>query len=120
MNTNPFAELARVAERGHAEREPLPGEPGPQFFTETGTRTAQLMQLLARCGRLTTAEMVLATGLESKLVWGLLKARRAAGQVAHDGDAWELVPGWQPPEVKRAVELLRSRGWTVVAPGERS
>ncbi|WP_066338434.1 hypothetical protein [Azohydromonas lata] len=123
MNLNPFAELARVADRGYIERAPLPEEDpaqGPPLFTLSGTRTDALLELLTKRGRLTTAELARATGLQDKLVWGLLKARRTAGQVVHDGEAWEINEAWIPPEIKRAVELLRSRGWTCVAPGAKS
>jgi hypothetical protein len=116
---NPFAELTRVADRGYAGREPLPDEP-PPLFTLSGTRTELLLELLTKRGRLTTGELARATGLQDKLVWGLLKARRTAGQVVHDGEAWEINEAWIPPEIKRAVELLRSRGWTCIAPGAKS
>jgi hypothetical protein len=123
MNPNPFAELARVADRGYAGRAPLPNEDptqGPPLSTLSGTRTDLLLQLLTTRGRLTTEQLARATGLQNKLVWGLLKARRTTGQVVHDGDAWEINEAWIPPEIKRAVELLRSRGWTCIAPGAKS
>lgn len=123
MNPNPFSELARIADRGYVERAPLPEEDptqGPPLFTLSGTRTDHLLQLLTHHGQLTTEELSRATGLQGNLVWGLLKSRRCAGQVFHRDGAWGINPDWLPPEIKRAAELLRSRGWTVVAPGEKS
>lgn len=116
MNASPFSELARVAVRGFADREPLPDE--AVQLPQHGTRTELLMLLLTEHGRLTTTELADLSGLDGKIVWGLLKSRKANGQVLHDGTAWEISDHWTPPEIKRAAELLRSRGWTVIAPGE--
>lgn len=120
---NPFSELARIADRGYADRAPLPDDPAAHPadpFAEDCSHTERLIRTLAAHVRLTTVELSRLTGLKTAAIWGLLKVRRASGQLVFDGTAWEINRAWLSPEVKRAVELLRSRGWTVVAPGERS
>ena len=89
-------------------------EGAPGLAKTTAIRT------LAAHVRLMTVELSRLTGLKTAAIWGLLKVRRASGQLVFDGTAWEINRAWLPPEIKRAAELLRSRGWTVVAPGERS
>lgn len=57
--------------------------------------------------------------LESRLVWGLLKAPRQRGQVAFADGLWSVVDGYDArlrADLAAAARLLRSNGWRVLPP----
>lgn len=64
----------------------------------------------------TTATLCVCCDLDSRQVWGLLKAPRERGQVKFAGGRWALNDNYRGAAVERAAELLRSRGWTVNPP----
>jgi hypothetical protein len=58
-------------------------------------------------------------GLESKLVWGLLKAPRQRGQVRYADGMWSAINEYDDElqrELSTAAALLRRHGWTVRPP----
>lgn len=83
----------------------------------TGTKLARLLAVLATVESATTLSLSVHTDLSSSQVWGLLKVPRACGQVKFSVGRWYLVKGFAGRDVERAAELLRERGWQVVAPG---
>lgn len=92
--------------------------PGPDDSTEArgGSKLAGLLAELATVESLPTGALGARCDLDSRQVWGLLKAPRAAGQVQFDGKRWALAPDFPGRDVQRAVELLRARGWRVTPP----
>jgi hypothetical protein len=81
-----------------------------------GTKTASLLQILAERGDATTLSLAVCADLDPRLVWGLLKGPRQAGQVVFNNGRWSLVPGFAGRAVERAAALLRGLGWQVVPP----
>ena len=80
------------------------------------TKTAQLLQIIEQLGRVPTLTLCVEMDMPSVAVWGLLKLPRKVGQVAFDGTHWSLADDYVPSKVRRAAELLRARGWTVIDP----
>ena len=108
---NPFSDLVQVATRAV---EPVPKRGG----VSDGSRLGRLLQLLDRHGPMTTRQLAECCALTTRLVWGLLKGPLYRGQVVNwpiDG-TWELAKDYQPGNVVKAAELLRSLGWRVDAP----
>lgn len=111
---NPFSDLVRVATRPVA---PMPQHGG----VSDGSKLGLLLQLLERNGPMTTRKLVALSGLLSRLVWGLFKGPLYRGQAVYwptDG-TWELARDYQPGNVTKAAELLRSLGWHVDRPASR-
>ena len=108
----PFSDLVRVATRS-VDRAPERGG------VSDGSKLGLLLQLLDRNGPMTTRELAEGCGgLTTRLVWGLLKGPLYRGQVVNwptDG-TWELAKDYQPSNVIKAAELLRSLGWRVDVP----
>lgn len=67
---------------------------------------------------MSTAELAAHSGIsDSRFVWGLLKMPRQDGQVLRERALWVLNPDYLPPYVKRAIEVLRDKGWRLQPPG---
>lgn len=88
-----------------------PVEPKP------ATKLSILLAELAEVRSATTASLCVRAELDSRQVWGLLKAPRDAGQVRFIDGRWSLNADWQGRDIERAAKLLRDAGWTVRAPG---
>jgi hypothetical protein len=84
-----------------------------------GSKLAALLGALAGVDNLPTAALGARCDLDSRQVWGLLKAPRAVGQVRFSDGRWALTPGFAGREIERAATLLRSKGWQVARPGEK-
>ena len=109
MLRNPFAELVRVSTH----------RPRVQRLTEVprpDTNTGRLLSVLDQRGPQSTVALVKASGLPSRIVWGLLKAPRDRGEVSHAGGLWTVDPDYPGANVVRACELLRAMGWRVAPP----
>jgi hypothetical protein len=90
-----------------------------------GTKLSRLLDVLAERGSCTTLTLSACTDLESRQVWGLLKAPRNIGQVEFSEGRWSLVEGFAGRDVERAAALLRDLGWRCEPPsvelsGQRS
>lgn len=103
---NPFAQLVALADR------PAPAPAAEYPHTLTG----RLLALIDAHGRVSTTVLADSVGLTSRLVWGLLKVPRDRGQVRSQDGYWSLNPDYLGHDVAQAVELLRSKGWTVTPP----
>lgn len=104
---NPFAHLVQAVTRpAPLERSNVPAGLN---------RTKYLLQLLGD-GPRSTNELARVLGLETRAIWGLLKTPRERGQVEFLLGYWSLNRNYLPPEIQKAVELLRSHGWTVQRP----
>jgi hypothetical protein len=79
-------------------------------------KTAALLAELARVDSLPTVTLGALCELETRHVWGLLKAPRARGQVFFEAGRWRLNREWHGTEIERAAALLRDAGWTVREP----
>lgn len=88
----------------------------PATPLDASTTAGFLLQQLASCGPMTSAELAESAQLNTRLVWGLLKAARARGQVTFDGALWRLSLHWQPEPIAQAASLLRAAGWHVQPP----
>ena len=88
-------------------------------MAQPGTKLARLLAVLAERGSCTTLTLSACTDLESRQVWGLLKAPRAIGQVEFVDGRWQLVHGFAGRDVERAAALLRDLGWRVLPPSVR-
>lgn len=80
------------------------------------TKLASLLDELATVEGLPTAALGVRCDLDSRQVWGLLKAPREAGQVRFDGCRWSLAADYPGRDVQRAADLLRAKGWLVTPP----
>lgn len=103
---NPFDQLILLASQ------PRPAPAGEYPDTLTG----RLLALIDEHGRISTALLANTACLTSRQVWGLLKVPRERGQVRNDERGWSLNPDYLGHDVAQAVELLRSKGWTVTPP----
>ena len=111
-----LAYLVSTVTAASARRARLAVWPDAERHTST---TQSLLRLLDCNGPMTTRELCDAAGLpHTKLVWGLLKAARACGQVQHDGVMWSLDRDFPGVDVLRAAELLRAHGWRLQGPDE--
>jgi hypothetical protein len=84
--------------------------------TSAGTKLGSLLDALAARDSATTTTLCACCELDSRQVWGLLKAPRAMGRVRFEAGRWSLNPDYRGAAVERAAELLRARGWTVIPP----
>lgn len=80
------------------------------------TKVATVLHAIEKHQPMTTTELRRLTGLNSSQIWGLMRWHLQARQVEHDGTYWRMVPGYVPPALLRAAELLRAHGWTVEGP----
>jgi len=107
----PFADLIRLATRTASR--------APERAPSSGTRTGELLHLLAWHGPMHTVELASAVALPTRLVWGLLKVPRHRGQVEFSSGKWTLNRDYcrqQQDELQAAARLLRANGWTVQSP----
>lgn len=91
----------------------------PAGKTSADTKVGYLLYMMDCAAALSTVDLARATGLESRLVWGLLKAPRERGQVRFADGLWSLNHDYveqQHDDVVRAAALLRSNGWSVEPP----
>jgi hypothetical protein len=118
---NPFDQLIRLAEgrpfrpalRGARLR--MPELPAPV----RSTKSATLIAFLQEGGPASTSTLSSLIRLESRLVWGLLKAPRERGQVRYADGMWSATndyDGELQRELSTAAALLRRHGWTVRPP----
>lgn len=89
------------------------------------SKVEQLLELLDQNGPMSTVELGRVVGLESRLIWGLLKEPQKRGQVLRFGAErlWALNRAWGQAagdEIAAAARLLRRAGWTVIEPGENA
>lgn len=109
----PLQQMARVLSHRQALRDALRSG-------SHGSRTATLLQLLDTNGPMTSRDLADATGLTVKAVRNLLAAPHERGQAAFLADVglWELNRDYVDADAKlrRAAELLRAAGWTVLPP----
>lgn len=97
-------------------RKPPPPEAGPVIVCTSGeTLTRRLLRTIDEHGPIETARLCVYCDLDSRNVWGLLKAHKGNGRVVFEDGAWSS-GNTLPPKVARAAELLRSLGWTVKEP----
>ena len=106
MLNNPFAQLVDRAAHGRAERM-------ARIDAATGTRTHQLLTIIAERGRCTTAELAADLDIPRNLVWGLLKYPRERGGLFFEAGHWQVVPNFPGADVLRAIKLLRDKGYSV-------
>jgi hypothetical protein len=86
---------------------------------QPGTKLSGLLQLLQERGSTTTLTLSVCADLSSRQVWGLLKHPRRCGQVRFDAGRWTLCQDFPGRDVQLAIELLRSKGYTVLKPKEQ-
>jgi len=77
---------------------------------------AELLDLIAREGPISTTNLAKKTGLASQQVWGMLKHHRNSGRVKFAGKAWSLSDAFKGRDVERSVRMLRAMGYAVRAP----
>ena len=80
------------------------------------TKVDTVLYAIAKHQPVTTTELRRLCGLNSSQISGLMRWHLQARQVEHDGTYWRMVPGYVPPALLRAAELLRAHGWTVEGP----
>ncbi|MFY7940041.1 MAG: hypothetical protein ACOVOX_03950 [Burkholderiaceae bacterium] len=83
---------------------------------DQGGKLATLLAILVSSKSLPTNALAARAEMNSRQIWGLLKAPRAAGQVVFNAGRWALVPDYPGRDVQRAADLLRSKGWHVEPP----
>lgn len=81
---------------------------------------AELLDLIAREGPISTAALIRKTGLSSQQVWGMLKHHRNSGRVKFADKAWILSAEFKGRDIDRSVRMLRAMGYTVQAPEGKS
>lgn len=84
------------------------------------TKTQQLLDAIDQLGNVTTMRLCLETDLDSRAVWGLLKLHRKSGRVQFNYGEWSPGVSAETIKAQQAAQLLRSLGWTVVAPGRKA
>lgn len=112
---NPFDQLIRLAE-GRRVRPRMPARvPRAQASTKVGT----LLGYLHAAGPASTTTLGSLLDVDSHIVWGLLKAPRARGEVHFAGGLWAVAEGYDPElrqDLQAAAQLLRANGWSVQPP----
>jgi hypothetical protein len=92
----------------------------PTTSARAGTKLSHLLAELASARSANTLTLAVCCDLTPRQVWGLLKARRAAGQVRFEDGRWSMVEsfpaGPQALAIERAAQLLRMNGWEVSPP----
>lgn len=98
-------------------RRPPPVDPAAPVIVSTSgeTLTRRLLRTIDEHGPISTARLCVYCDLDSRNVWGLLKAHKGNGRVVFEDGAWSAGVGL-PPKVARAVDMLRELGWTVKEP----
>jgi hypothetical protein len=116
---NPFDQLIRLAD-GRRVRPRLPARiPREQAPTKVGT----LLGYLREAGPASTLTLCHLLEVDSRIVWGLLKAPRARGEVHFAGGIWAVAEGFNAEmrkDLQAAAQLLRANGWAVQPPGAAS
>lgn len=113
---NPFAQLVDAVT---AKQRRVPEWAAKE---QHGSLTDTLLGLLDCNGPMTTRDLCDAVGLtHTKLVWGLLKQHLDSGQVRYTAilKLWELNRDFPGRDVQRAADLLKSHGWTCIAPKQK-
>ena len=110
MNASPWDALIRPIRRVPQVAQPNDKRP---------TKTAHLLQIIEQRRRVPTLALCAEVELDSRAVWGLLKAHKQAGQVRFDGTHWLMSDDYVPAKLQRAAQLLRQAGWTVIEPSGR-
>ena len=112
---NPFVELIRLAQH-HGGRPSRPARLPRELAT---TKVGTLLGYLRAGGPASTATLGLLVDVDSRAVWGLLKAPRQRGQVRYEHGMWSAVDDYDRElqlDISTAAALLRRHGWTVRAP----
>ena len=112
---NRFVELIRVAQDRGARPRRLARIPR-ELAT---TKVAALLAYLRAGGPASTATLCLLVDVDSRAVWGLLKAPRRRGQVRYERGMWSAVDDYDRElqfDIGTAAALLRRHGWTVQPP----
>jgi hypothetical protein len=91
-------------------------EPAACDEPQSAGKTRALLSALAEADSLPTVSLGALCELETRQVWGLLKAPRARGQVFFNAGRWSLNRDWHGNDIERAAALLRDAGWTVRKP----
>lgn len=118
MSASPFDQLLRMA-AGQRARPPMPVPVRREGGT---TKVATLLGYLREAGPASTSTLCHLVELDSRLVWGLLKAPRDRGEVIYSAERWSVVDGFDAEEranLMAAARMLRRHGWTVRAPATR-
>ena len=76
----------------------------------------QLLQIIQREGRVTTAELCDMAGGTSATVWGALAYHIKVGRIRFEDGDWIWMAGVVTPDEQRAADFLRARGWAVQEP----
>lgn len=76
----------------------------------------QLLQIIQRERRVTTAELCDMTGSTSAVVWGALAYHIKLGRIRFEAGDWIWIDGVVTPDEQRAAAFLRARGWAVQEP----
>jgi hypothetical protein len=112
---NPFVELIRLAQHRGARPRPPARLPRELATTKVGA----LPGYLRAGGPASTATLCLLVDVDSRAVWGLLKAPRQRGQVRYERGMWSAVDDYDRElqlDISTAAALLRRHGWTVRPP----
>lgn len=119
---NPFTQLIAMAERPEAAAtapcRPVVEAAPRRCPAGTGSKLSQLLASLEE-GPASTQALAGMMGLDTRAVWGLLKAPRERGQVRFDGAMWLLLDAYDDElrrELQAAAALLQRYGWTVQNP----
>lgn len=81
------------------------------------SRTSRLIFRIEQCPGVSTTELSHWIGLNSSLVWGLLKHARATGRIEHSvTGGWRISTARDDQQTADAVALLRARGWQCLPP----
>lgn len=97
--------------------EPVMGSTAARMIRAGTGVTQMLLDVIDAQQPITTVSLCEQTGLESKVIWGLLKNHLKSGRLRHDG-----TQGWTAgisASERAAAALLRRAGWTVRPPEGR-
>lgn len=108
---NPFANLVQAVTNA-----PIRAEFPAVAPRKEGTRTAELLAILADCASMPTLALAARTDLTANQVWGLLKVPREHGQVHFANGRWSLNRDFAGRQIEKAAQLLREHGWKVERP----
>lgn len=95
---------------------PVTDEPAAHDGLHAAGKTHALLSALVDADSLPTVSLGALCELETRQVWGLLKAPRARGQVFFNAGRWSLNRDWHGNDIERAAALLRDAGWIVRKP----
>ena len=88
----------------------------PSGLNKTGT----LMHVINETPGIRTADLCKKSGLDSKIVWGLLKYQIKSGRLTCKDGQWSPCDEHEAKQISAAAEFLRGRGWTCHAPEVQS